>query len=87
MSADAEPDDVEFAFDDGVADGEGCSSVGCPGHFPIVPGALDFLDAQPRPKPCQMATLNRQQVSFERLQAIAELGLLRRGQSFQVAQK
>lgn len=58
-----------------------------PGHFPIVEGTLDFLDAQPHPKPTPTATLDRQQVSLERLQAIVELGLLRGGQSFQVAQK
>lgn len=59
MSADPQPDYVNLAFDDGFAEGEGCSSARGPGHLPVIGDTPDFLDTKTGPEPGESARFDR----------------------------
>lgn len=87
MPADPKPDDMAFAGLLACTPGEGGPSVGAPGHLVCALRSFDFLDAQPCSEPGTMAAFHREQVQYEYPQSVFELGPLRWGQSFQVAQE
>lgn len=66
MSANSQPDDVNLAFDDRLAKGEGCSSARGPGHLPVIWDTFDLLDAKSGPEPDDVAGFDRKQISLER---------------------